>query len=360
MNSNPKREKIEKMSEEVLDSNPYRYFIILLFYSRLMALQKMGIVENYEKIREYSCIIVGVGGVGSVTAEMMVRCGIGKLILYDYDKVELANMNRLFYTPDQIGLDKVDAAKNSLEKINPDVIIEGYSYNIVSNEHFEKFLDKINNGGSKGGKIDMVLACVDNYGARMAINKACNKLNQIWMESGVSENAMSGHIQFIIPGETACFGCAPPLVVAEEGNEKKIKREGVCAASLPTTMGIIAGILAQNLLKFLLNFGEVSYLLSYNAFVNFFDDSILLPNPSCNDENCVKNQLNFKNGKFHSRKPLKKINVEETNLVIENEWGITIDEESDESVVKCKTVEKIDLSVNELQNQLGNLFKKTK
>ena len=47
------------------------------------------------------------------------------------------------------------------------------------------------------------------------------------MESGVSENAMNGHIQFIIPGETACFACAPPLVVAEEGNEKKIKREGV-------------------------------------------------------------------------------------------------------------------------------------
>ena len=37
------------------------------------------------------------GGVGSVTAEMLTRCGIGKLILFDYDKVELANMNRLFF-----------------------------------------------------------------------------------------------------------------------------------------------------------------------------------------------------------------------------------------------------------------------
>jgi ubiquitin-like modifier-activating enzyme 5 len=98
---------LTRCQDEVKDSNPY---------SRLMALQKMGIVENYEKIRDYSCIIVGVGGVGSVTAEMLVRCGIGKLILYDYDKVELANMNRLFYTPDQIGLDKVEAAKLSLEK----------------------------------------------------------------------------------------------------------------------------------------------------------------------------------------------------------------------------------------------------
>lgn len=322
-----------------------------------MALQKMGIVENYERIREYSCIIVGVGGVGSVTAEMLVRCGIGKLILYDYDKVELANMNRLFYTPDQIGLDKVEAARLSLEKINPDVIIEGFSYNIVSNEHFDKFLNKVETGSLKGGRVDMILSCVDNYGARMAINKACNMLNQIWMESGVSENAMSGHIQFIIPGETACFGCAPPLVVAEEGNEKKIKREGVCAASLPTTMGIIAGLLAQNLLKFLLNFGEVSYLLSYNAFLNFFDNSVLLPNPSCNDENCVKLQSEFIAGNLLSRKPIKKLIIEEQQI-IENEWGITVEEDVSESQVTSKNVEKTAFSLDDLKNQLGDLYKK--
>ena len=39
----------------------------------------------------------------------------------------------------------------------------------------------------------------------MAINQACNELGQVWMESGVSEDAVSGHIQFLRPGETACF-----------------------------------------------------------------------------------------------------------------------------------------------------------
>ena len=82
------RTKIAQMSSEVVDSNPY---------SRLMALKRMGIVDNYEKIRELSVAVVGVGGVGSVTSEMLTRCGIGKLILFDYDKVELANMNRLFF-----------------------------------------------------------------------------------------------------------------------------------------------------------------------------------------------------------------------------------------------------------------------
>jgi len=44
----------------------------------------------------------GIGGVGSVAAEMLTRCGIGRLLLYDYDTVELANMNRLFFKPDQV------------------------------------------------------------------------------------------------------------------------------------------------------------------------------------------------------------------------------------------------------------------
>lgn len=47
-----------------------------------MALQRMGIVKNYEDIRKFSVVVVGVGGVGSVTAEMLTRCGIGKVISY--------------------------------------------------------------------------------------------------------------------------------------------------------------------------------------------------------------------------------------------------------------------------------------
>lgn len=50
------------------------------FCSRLMALQRMGVVQNYERIRQMSVAIVGVGGVGSVTAEMLTRCGIGKVL----------------------------------------------------------------------------------------------------------------------------------------------------------------------------------------------------------------------------------------------------------------------------------------
>ncbi|OQV15125.1 Ubiquitin-like modifier-activating enzyme 5 [Hypsibius exemplaris] len=280
------RGKIAAMSDEVVDSNPY---------SRLMALKRMGIVEDYEQIRRKTVAIVGIGGVGSVAAEMLTRCGIGKLILFDYDKVELANMNRLFFQPDQAGLSKVDAASSTLSFINPDVVIETHNMNITLMDKFELFLERLQKGSLSGDQpVDLVLSCVDNFEARMAINKGCNELNHIWIESGVSENAVSGHIQTIIPGETACFGCAPPLVVASQIDERTLKREGVCAASLPTTMGIVAGMLVQNTLKHLLCFGRVSMYVGYSALEDFFPTWEIRPNEQCEDRHCLLRQREFR------------------------------------------------------------------
>ncbi|XP_068092383.1 ubiquitin-like modifier-activating enzyme 5 isoform X3 [Hyperolius riggenbachi] len=295
------RSKIEQMSAEVVDSNPY---------SRLMALKRMGIVEDYEKIRSFTVAVVGVGGVGSVTAEMLTRCGIGKLLLFDYDKVELANMNRLFFQPHQAGLSKVEAAEHTLS-----------------------------NGGLKeGDPVDLVLSCVDNFEARMAINTACNELGQIWMESGVSENAVSGHIQLIKPGESACFACAPPLVVAANIDEKTLKRAGVCAASLPTTMGVVAGILVQNVLKYLLNFGTVSFYLGYNAMQDYFPTMSMKPNPSCSDRYCLQRQEEFKVAKEAAKPKTEVVVVEESPIVHEdNEWGIELVSEVSEEELKEAT-----------------------
>lgn len=136
---------------------------------------------------------------------MLTRCGIGKLILFDYDKVELANMNRLFFQPNQSGQSKVHAARETLQFINPDVKIDIYNYNITTVDNFDHFMQTLLTGNLKNGPVDLVLSCVDNFEARMAINQACNELKQTWFESGVSENAVSGHIQFIQPGVTACF-----------------------------------------------------------------------------------------------------------------------------------------------------------
>merc|ERR1719180_127953 len=311
----PVRDKISSMSSEVVDSNPY---------SRLMALKRMGIVDNYEKIRDYTVAVVGVGG---VTAEMLTRCGIGKLVLFDYDKVELANMNRLFFQPHQAGLSKVAAAALTLTNINPDVQFETHNYNITTVENFDHFMARLQQGSLTGGPVDLVLGCVDNFEARMAINKACNELSQTWFESGVAENAVSGHIQFLVPGETACFACAPPLVVASNIDEKTLKKDGVCAASLPTTMGIIAGFLVQNTLKYLLKFGQVSHYLGYNAMLDYFPTLSMKPNEQCDEYYCRKRQAEYE-AHLAANPKVEVAEVVEAAVVHEdNDWGICLESE---------------------------------
>ncbi|KAI5562936.1 hypothetical protein POPTR_015G096300v4 [Populus trichocarpa] len=318
-----RRTKVQDMSAEVVDSNPY---------SRLMALQRMGIVDNYERIRDFSVAIVGIGGVGSVAAEMLTRCGIGRLLLYDYDKVELANMNRLFFRPEQVGMTKTDAASQTLSDINPDVVLESFTLNITTVQGFETFMSSLRNKSfrpnKEGSGVDLVLSCVDNYEARMAVNQACNELNQTWMESGVSEDAVSGHIQLLIPGETACFACAPPLVVASGVDERTLKREGVCAASLPTTMGVVAGLLVQNTLKLLLQFGQVSPYLGYNSLKDFFPTMEMRPNPQCSNAACLERQKEYllvkpaRDAAIIAKMEAEALSVPEGPLHTDNEWNI--------------------------------------
>ncbi|EOY22484.1 NAD(P)-binding Rossmann-fold superfamily protein [Theobroma cacao] len=325
-----RRSKVKDMSAEVVDSNPY---------SRLMALQRMGIVENYERIREFSVAIVGIGGVGSVAAEMLTRCGIGRLLLYDYDKVELANMNRLFFRPEQVGMTKTDAAVQTLSDINPDVVLESYTLNITTVQGFETFMSSLRNKtfcpSKEGSGVDLVLSCVDNYEARMVVNQACNELNQTWMESGVSEDAVSGHIQLLIPGETACFACAPPLVVASGVDERTLKREGVCAASLPTTMGVVAGLLVQNTLKFLLKFGHVSPYLGYSSLKDYFPTMAMKPNPQCSNAACLERQKEYILAKpARDAEAKAKMEAEASTaaadlpLHADNEWNISVVDDS--------------------------------
>ena len=63
--------------------------------------------------------IAGLGGLGSLVGENLVRAGIGKLVVADYDIVEPANLNRQRYFIPQIGKPKVDAFKENMEKISP-------------------------------------------------------------------------------------------------------------------------------------------------------------------------------------------------------------------------------------------------
>ena len=181
--------------------------------------------------------------------------------------------------------------------------------------------------------------------------KACNELNISWIESGVNENAMSGHVQLIIPGLTACYLCAPPLCTILK-NESTLKRDGVCTASLPTTMAIIAGLLVQNALKFLLQFGTLSYCLSYQGISNYFSEYMLKPNKECMNAACIERQKESKNRSLENP---KKEMVEQSST-IENEYGIVIENGDIKEEIWEQNIQPNDL--DELRNKL-NLLNKT-
>ena len=65
--------------------------------------------------------IIGCGGLGSNVAGMLVRAGVGHLVLIDFDTVAESNLNRQFFFADQLGMLKTDALAVNLRRIRPDV-----------------------------------------------------------------------------------------------------------------------------------------------------------------------------------------------------------------------------------------------
>lgn len=81
--------------------------------------------EAMEKLANSSVAIFGVGGVGSFAAEALVRSGLGRIILIDYDIIDISNLNRQIHaTYKTIGEFKVDAMKDRLLDINPNVKVD--------------------------------------------------------------------------------------------------------------------------------------------------------------------------------------------------------------------------------------------
>lgn len=73
----------------------------------------------YEKLRSGRVAIAGLGGLGSNIAVSLVRAGVGELLLVDFDRVELSNLNRQQYDIADLGRYKTEALRDRLLQINP-------------------------------------------------------------------------------------------------------------------------------------------------------------------------------------------------------------------------------------------------
>jgi sulfur carrier protein ThiS adenylyltransferase len=79
--------------------------------------------EIKSKLKNYTIGIAGAGGLGSNCAVALARVGVGKLIISDFDIVNESNLNRQYFFRDQLGVKKVTALKENIERINPEIEI---------------------------------------------------------------------------------------------------------------------------------------------------------------------------------------------------------------------------------------------
>ena len=227
-------------------------------YTRLKAVREFGYDINWDDLKEKHVGIIGVGGLGTVSAEMAVRCGIGKVSLFDFDKVEEVNLNRSLFKPKHIGLLKIDVAKKSFNNINPDVEVLAYGKNIMSFDFEPIFEEKIK-------EMDIVLNGLDNLPARDYLNVKCIKFRVPLIDAGASRSGLNGYVQTIIPYQTPCSACLKRISF-----NLPLETAKPCTASLPSTMAILASIQVQEMLKYLLKFGKPVGYIMYNMLTGEF------------------------------------------------------------------------------------------
>ena len=83
------------------------------------ALHKGLTPEQGQLLQEARVAVVGLGGLGSNVAMWLARLGVGHLLLYDFDKVELSNLNRQYYFLEDVGKYKAEALLTKLQQVNP-------------------------------------------------------------------------------------------------------------------------------------------------------------------------------------------------------------------------------------------------
>jgi adenylyltransferase/sulfurtransferase len=236
----------------------------LLRYSRQIMLPSIG-VEGQERLLAARALIVGLGGLGSPVGMYLAAAGVGKLVVADFDAVDLSNLQRqILHRTDKIGWTKVDSAIEALHAINPDVEIVGYKGAIN-----ESTIPDLIAG------VDVVVEGSDNFATRFAVNEACFRAG-VPLVSGAAIRTEGQVSVFSGKPGGPCYQCLYP----RDGNVDE-----TCSANgvLAPVVGIIGSIQATEALKVLTGAGEVLFgrLLLMDALAMEFRTIRLPADPGC-------------------------------------------------------------------------------
>ena len=121
--------------------------------------------DNFEKIKEKTVLVVGLGGVGGYAVESLIRSGINNIILIDFDKIDESNLNRQIITNNNnIGQYKTDVMKERILSINPEcnvslhnIFLDKDSISILDNYQIDYIVDACDSVQAKKLLIDYSL-----------------------------------------------------------------------------------------------------------------------------------------------------------------------------------------------------------
>ena len=201
-------------------------------YSRQILLDGWDI-EAQEKLKLANVLIVGCGGIGCTSAELLARAGVGQITLIDADTIEISNLQRqIAYVEENIGFYKSEILAKRLKQINTHIRIESYSSK----------LDK-SNAEQLISTQDLVLDGCDNFTTRYLVNQICTQLNVPLISA--SAIGFQGQL-FMVEGDSACYECLFPK---EEHANESLR----CADSgvLATTPNVMASLQAHHALLYL-------------------------------------------------------------------------------------------------------------
>lgn len=210
----------------------------LLRYSRHILLPQIA-YDGQEALTQSHALIVGAGGLGSPSALYMAAGGVGALTICDFDVVDLTNLQRqIIHTTQSVGINKAVSAKQTLQAINPDVVV-----NIVEEKSTEAAMSKLVK------EADVVLDCSDNFATRYALNRLCFE-HQKPLVSGAAIG-FEGQVtvyDFRHP-ESPCYHCLFP----DDGSETDMRcsENGVFSP----LVGMIGTTQAAEAMKLLMNIG---------------------------------------------------------------------------------------------------------
>ena len=165
-------------------------------YQRQAAFEGLG-PDGQRALSAGRVLIVGAGGLGSWTAELLARAGVGFLRLADADRVDLTNLHRqaMYDESDAAaGTAKVRAAAEHLRRINRTVRVE----------LIERRLER-DNAESLSADVDVIVDGTDNFATRFLLNDVAIKLRRPWVFGGVV--GTQGQTMTIVPGRTRCLRC---------------------------------------------------------------------------------------------------------------------------------------------------------